>query len=94
MKSIAIATAMTLLASAASATCFGTDSFQTCYDSDSGNNYSIQRFGNTTTMQGSNSRTGSRWSQESYSFGNSTHHYGRDADGNSWNTNCYNGICN
>lgn len=93
IKHIMAAAAAFMLAGSASANCVGTAEFQTCYDSQSGNNYSIQRFGNTTMMQGSNSRTGSRWSQDSYSFGNSTQHYGRDSNGNRWSQSCYNGIC-
>lgn len=84
---------LSLVATEAAATCVGTDSYQTCYDSQSGNNYTVQRYGNTTTMYGSNSRTGSRWSQDSYSFGNSTTHYGRDSEGNSWSQTCIGDTC-
>ncbi|PXX97350.1 hypothetical protein CR157_11495 [Halomonas sp. LBP4] len=35
-------------------------------------------------MRGSNSRTGSRWSQRSNTIGGSTYHNGRDSQGNSW----------
>lgn len=94
MKCFAVAAGMIMLAGSASASCFGTGAFQTCSDTRSGNNYTIQRYGNTTSMQGYNTRTGSRWSQDSYSFGNSTQHYGRDSDGNRWSQSCYNGICN
>lgn len=45
-------------------------------------------------MQGHNSRTGSNWSQQSTTFGNSTMHSGQDANGDSWNSTCINGYCN
>lgn len=92
MKLVATAAIILLAASQAYAGCFGSKSFSTCQD-DSGNNYTISRFGNSTHMDGYNSRTGSNWSQDSYSFGKTTNHYGRDADGNSWSTTCYNGNC-
>lgn len=68
----------------AQAQCFGSDSFTTCTDQ-SGNTYNVQRFGNTTTMQGYNSRTGSSWNQQSQTFGGTTFHSGQAANGNSWN---------
>lgn len=90
---IAIVLACTLFASTAGAACFGSSSFQTCNDS-SGNSYTINRMGNTTMMQGNNYRTGSSWSQQSTTFGNTTMHSGRDASGDNWNTTCVNGYCN
>lgn len=69
---------------AAQAQCVGSGSLQTCFDS-SGNSYTINRMGNYTHMDGNNSRTGSNWSQDSYSSGNITNHWGRAANGNSWN---------
>ena len=93
MKTILVALVAGLFASSASAACYGSKSFQTCSD-DSGNNYTVQRFGNSTYMQGYNSRTGSNWSQNSTTFGSTTFHNGRDKDGNSWNTTCTNGWCN
>lgn len=71
------------LSSAAQAACFGTPGFQTCTD-DSGNSYTVQRFGGSTYMEGRNSTTGSSWSQESHTFGNTTNVYGRDSSGRSW----------
>lgn len=76
----------------AEASCFGTKSFSTCTD-DSGNSYQVQRYGNTTQMQGYNPRTGSNWSQQSYDTGNTTFHYGQDSRGRSWNSTCINGQC-
>ena len=73
------------LASTAQAQCVGYGAYKTCSDS-SGNNYSIQKYGNTTNMQGNNSRTGSSWSQTSQTFGNTTITNGRAANGNSWNS--------
>lgn len=70
---------------AAQSNCVGSDSYQTCYDLSTGNSYDIQRYGNTTSMQGHNYGTGSSWSQDSQTIGNTTYHNGRSADGNSWN---------
>ena len=75
---------LVMLCGVAKASCFGSDSFQTCTDN-SGNNYSVQRFGNQTYMNGSNSSTGSTWSQNSTTIGNTTFHNGTSADGGSWN---------
>lgn len=61
--------------------CFGSDSFQTCNDN-SGNSYNVQRFGNTTNVQGHNSSTGSSWNQNSTRMGNQTTTRRQDADGN------------
>ena len=36
-------------------------------------------------MNGYNADTGSTWSQNSRTYGNTTYHNGYDADGNSWN---------
>lgn len=93
MKTLIASLVLSLIAAPAFASCFGTDTLSTCTDS-SGNNYTVTRMGNTTMMEGSNARTGSRWSQDSYSLGNSVIHQGRDSDGNSWSTTCINGICN
>lgn len=64
------------------AQCFGSDSFQTCTD-DSGNSYTVNRFGNTTIMNGYSAGGGS-WSQNSHSFGDTTIHSGTASDGGSW----------
>jgi hypothetical protein len=84
MKSILLAFALISSPMVAEAACFGSGAFKSCYD-DSGNSYTIQKFGNTTAMQGYNSRTGSTWSQDSSTFGNTTITNGRSADGDSWN---------
>jgi hypothetical protein len=84
MKSVLAALALLSTGVAAEAACFGSDDFYTCSDS-SGNRYTVNRFGDTTMMRGSNSRTGSSWSQNSFDLGDTTITRGRDADGNSWN---------
>lgn len=71
------------VASAAHSACVGSGSFVTCTDS-SGNTYNIQRYGNTTYMQGSNPYTGSNWSQQSSTYSNTTYHNGIAADGSPW----------
>ncbi|MNG08251.1 hypothetical protein D3C84_915970 [compost metagenome] len=99
MKKLLAALALTLTTPAAFAACFGTGSLQTCNDS-SGNTYNVQRFGNTTNMQGYNAGTGSNWNQTSQRIGNTTIHNGTSADGNSWqgtsqqigNSTIYNGV--
>jgi hypothetical protein len=75
-----------LLPSICFAQCYGTDNYKQCYDSGSGNSYSVQKYGNTTTMNGTNSRTGSNWNQRSTTYGNTTYNSGTAANGNSWNT--------
>ena len=65
--------------------CYGTSSVYTCNDN-SGNTYNVTKFGNTSTVYGSNSRTGSRWSSTTNKIGNSTYTTGRDKRGNSWST--------
>lgn len=94
MKTLLALVIVAAFASPAFAGCTGTGSYRTCYDAQSGNTYQIQKYGNTTTMNGYNSRTGSHWTQNSYTYGNNTLNSGVDADGNSWNSSCYNGNCN
>lgn len=85
MKSMLIAAALILITPlTVQASCFGSGAFKTCSDGN-GNTYNVQRYGNTTNMQGSNSYTGNTWSQNSQRYGNSTYTTGHDADGNSWN---------
>ena len=68
----------------ASAACFGSGSFKSCSDS-SGNNYTVNKFGNTTTVTGSNARTGSNWSQTTTTFGSNSYTNGTASNGRSWN---------
>jgi hypothetical protein len=79
----AIVASVLLAATAADAMCTGTPGFQTCTDS-SGNSYSVQRNGGSTHMNGYNANTGSTWSQNSQTLGNTTFHSGH-SNGNSWN---------
>lgn len=85
MKIYLVAAFLAASALSANATCYGSGSFQTCHDS-SGNSYSVQRYGNTTYMQGSNPN-GTQWNQTSQTLGNTTYHDGTTANGNSWNGN-------
>lgn len=84
MRIIMLASAVLLASASAQAACFGSSTFSTCSDNN-GNNYTVQRYGNSTIMNGYNPNTGSSWSQNSQTFGNSTYTNGFDADGNSWN---------
>ena len=93
MLKIICAFAISAIATTASAGCFGPPGYQTCNDA-SGNKYTVQRFGNTTIMNGNNARTGAQWNQQSQTFGNTTIHNGVDSDGNAWSTTCFNGRCN
>lgn len=65
--------------------CYGSDSYKTCYDYNTGNQYDINHYGNITQVNGYNSNTGSSWSQDSQTIGNTTYQNGYDANGNSWN---------
>lgn len=82
-----------LVAAQATAACVGTDTFQTCTDIQSGNSYMIQRFGNTTLLNGTNAQTGTAWSQQSYDFGNTTINQGIDKNGQPWTTTCTGSVC-
>jgi|TARA_R100001143_G_scaffold25537_1_gene25789 hypothetical protein len=83
MKRTLAIVALSLAAQSAVAGCFGTGSFKSCTD-DSGNTYNVQKFGNTTHLDGY-STDGSHWSQNSNTVGNTTYHDGYSADGDSWN---------
>lgn len=72
-----------IICGVANAACYGTGSLRTCSD-DYGNNYNVQRIGNSTYMQGSNSITGSQWNQNSSTFGNTTFIQG-NSNGRNWN---------
>lgn len=61
-KLITASLAFILSASIASAACIGSNSYYTCNDTRSGNRYTVQKYGDTTTMRGSNPNTGARWS--------------------------------
>lgn len=83
MKKTAFAILGLVATLSASASCIGSGSFQTCTDS-SGNTYHVNRFGNTTMMNGY-SANGTTWNQTSQQLGNTTYHNGNAANGNSWN---------
>ncbi|MBM3938950.1 MAG: hypothetical protein FJ333_09930 [Sphingomonadales bacterium] len=83
MKKIIVLAAFLVAVGVAQASCFGTGAYRTCNDA-AGNSYSVQRFGNSTYMQGSNPYTGSTWNQSSQTFGNTTYIQG-NTNGNSWN---------
>lgn len=65
------------------ANCIGTDAFKTCYDG-TGNSYTVNKLGSSTYLDGYNAQTGSTWSQQSHTFGNTTQHTGT-TNGNNWN---------
>lgn len=67
------------------AQCYGSDSYKTCHDNN-GNTYSVQKFGNTISVQGQNNQTRSSWNQSTTKVGNSTFTNGTSANGNSWNS--------
>lgn len=85
LSPLIIVLATTVVASQASAGCFGTSNFYSCYDN-SGNSYSISKFGNSTYMTGSNSRTGSSWSQNTSRIGGYSFTNGTSANGRSWSS--------
>lgn len=93
MNKLLMFAALSLSSISAHAQCFGTNSFSNCYDN-SGNNYTVNRMGSSTYMNGYNSNTGSSWNQNTNTMGNMTTINGHDANGNSWNgtiTNMGNG---
>lgn len=87
MKLYAISAALlSAMSLPAHAQCVGSSSYYNCYDSSSGNSYTVQDYGGQTYMTGSNTRTGSSWSQQSYDLGGGmTSTYGRSSDGGNWN---------
>lgn len=70
----------------ATSQCMGSNTFSTCTDNN-GNNYNVQRYGNTTSVQGSNASTGSTWSQNSTTMGNMTRTTGQASNGAAWTEN-------
>jgi len=85
MKKYLFAMAITALAFSANAGCYGSGSYKTCTD-DSGNTYNVQRYGNTTNVQGYNAQNGTNWSQTSNTYGNTTQTYGTAGNGQNWNS--------
>ena len=62
MKIIFISALLPFSVGLANTFCFGSGAFTTCNDA-SGNSYNVQRYGNTTEMQGYNAVTGSSWTK-------------------------------
>lgn len=68
------------------ADCYGSERYKTCTDQN-GNSYTVQKYGNSTQVQGYNYETGNSWSQSTNRVGNSSYTTGYDAEGNSWSQN-------
>lgn len=68
---VIVAGSVLILGTAAQAACYGSGTSYTCNDA-SGNSYNVQKYGNTTNMQGYNAGTGSNWTQNSQTYGNTT----------------------
>lgn len=83
MKQYVVGALLTFAVLAANANCFGSANMYTCNDA-SGNSYNVQKFGNTTNVQGYNSATGSSWNQSSNTLGNTTYING-SSNGRAWN---------
>lgn len=83
MKYLITITALILLTGNAHAACFGGEHFKSCTDN-AGNHYTVNKFGNTTQLNGRNMQGGT-WRQDSTTLGNTTYHNGRAADGGNWN---------
>ncbi|OYD77969.1 UNVERIFIED_ORG: hypothetical protein BDU10_3092 [Burkholderia sp. CF145] len=86
IKLLLSAILMALVSASAFANCFGGPSMQTCTDN-SGNSYAVNRYGNTTTVQGTNAQTGSSWHETANTYGNTTYINGQAANGANWNEN-------
>lgn len=69
----------------ANAGCTGSGSMYSCYDYNTGNSYNVSKIDNQTHVNGYNSNTGSSWSQNSTTYGNTTYQNGYSSNGNSWN---------
>lgn len=82
-KQMAAILAGVLSCAMAGATCYGTGSYQTCNDG-AGNSYTARRYGDTTQVQGTNTQTGTPWSQTTRNVGNTTRYQGSAANGASW----------
>lgn len=80
------ATALLATTAFAQSTCTGTGAYRTCTDLRSGNNYQVNRIGNTTNLNGYNAQTGSTWNATTTRVGNSSFTNGTNSDGNSWNS--------
>ena len=84
MKRIVFAAILSLSSVASYAQCIGSESFSTCND-DNGNNYTVMRSGNMTTVNGS-SQDGTTWNQTTTSMGGgNTYTTGTASNGAHWN---------
>ena len=89
MKNIVIATISVVLVTVAGqafSQCYGSSSIYTCNDRQSGNSYNVQRYGNSTYMQGRNPRNGTTWNQQTNRWGNTSQTTGRASNGQYWNS--------
>lgn len=84
MKKLMLAALFLVVSTSAYSACSQSGVFTTCWD-DNGNTYDVQRYGNTTYVDGHNYNTGSSWSSTYQTYGNTTYVDGTSADGNSWN---------
>ena len=85
MKLSLILCAVLAMTGTAHAACVGTGTYKSCTDA-SGNHYTVNKFGDQTIVNGSNSSTGKRWSQTSTQMGDMTITNGRAADGKTWHS--------
>ena len=85
MKIVCISAILAVfIGTSAQAGCFGSANMYSCSDNQ-GNRYNVNRFGDMTTMNGSNSYNGSTWNQHSNTIGDTTYTNGRASNGQSWN---------
>lgn len=95
MRLLAIGAAAMVAVGSASAQCYTFGSSTTCFDAKSGNSYTTYRSEGYSSTYGSNMRTGSRWSQQSYSYGQTesgygnTQTFGTASDGSRWQMQQY-----
>ena len=85
MKLLLILCTTLAMTGAANAACVRTGTYKSCTDA-SGNHYTVNKFGDQTIVNGSNSNTGKRWSQTSTQMGDMTITNGRAADGKTWHS--------
>lgn len=91
-KFVVFLLATAFVAPAVHATCVGSQALSNCWD-DNGNNYTVQRMGNMTYVDGSNSRTGSQWSETVQHYGDTAYINGTDKRGRSWSEVCTSAGC-
>ncbi|MFM0327787.1 hypothetical protein [Caballeronia glebae] len=89
MRRFLVALFAVSLSGSAVAACYGSAALSTCNDAN-GNSYTVNRMGNTTSVNGYNAQTGSSWNQMSNTVGNTTYINGNAANGAHWNENITN----